>query len=163
MLPHRAIFSALVLLATGCATPNPGTREPQPGTPPAWRNYGESEARLVEANRLRCDSILEREYAPVLRSSGIEGVTYVWMFIDERGIVGKVQLHESSGHAELDEIALRAARCRRFPPALRRGVPTPVWISLPFIFRAGKPRTRPARHPTGDASGPDRLTRLLTR
>jgi len=130
------MVAAMLLLAAGCVTATPGARERQPGTPRSSSRDGEPDVRLVEANRKRCDSILEREYTPALRSAGIEGVAIVWMYVDERGIVGKVQLHESSGHAELDEIALRVAPCRRFVPALRRGEPVRVWLALPFTFRA---------------------------
>ena len=134
------MVAAMLLLAAGCVTATPGARERQPGTPRSSSRDGEPDVRLVEANE-RCDSMREREYTPALRSAGIEGVTLVWMLVDERGMVGKVQLRESSGHAELDEIALRVARCRRFMPALHRGEPVRVWLALPFTFRADSPRT----------------------
>ena len=80
--------------------------------------------------------MLEREYTPALRSAGVEGVAQVWLLVDTVGIVREVSIGESSGHAELDEIALRVARCRRFLPALHGDVPVRVWLQLPFAFRA---------------------------
>ncbi len=117
-------FAALYLLAAGCATagpPKPATGEPQPPE---------------QANIEACDSVLEREYTPAFRSAGVEGEVRVWIHVDEKGIVRDVRIGVSSGHSELDRIALRVARCSRFVPALNRGVPVPVWIQVPIYFRA---------------------------
>lgn len=130
------MVAALLLLAAGCARPAPGAPEPQPGGPPPAPLPAEFDPRASEANRVHCDSVLEREYTPALRSAGIEGVAQVWMLVDTVGIVREVRIGESSGHAELDDIALRVARCRRFVPAVRRDVPVSVWLALPFAFRA---------------------------
>jgi len=118
------MFATLSLLVAGCATagpPKPTTGEPQPPE---------------QGNREGCDSVLEREYTPALRSAGVEGEVRVWFHVDEKGIVRDVRIGVSSGHSELDRIALRVARCSRFVPALNRGVPVPVWIQLPIAFRA---------------------------
>jgi len=123
---------ALVLLAAGCATPAPG-------------------ARASEANREQCDSVPEREYKPALRNAGIEGVAKVpkvWLLVDKEGIVRDSWIGESSGDAELDDIALRFARCRRFAPALHKGVPVPVRLLLPIPVN----RPRPGEPDGGDSS-----------
>ncbi|MDE2974533.1 MAG: energy transducer TonB [Gemmatimonadota bacterium] len=120
---------ALVLLAAGCATPAPG-------------------ARASEANREQCDSVPEREYKPALRNAGIEGVPKVWLLVDKEGIVRDSGIGESSGDAELDDIALRIARCRRFAPALHKGVPVPVRLLLPIPVN----RPRPGEPDGGDSS-----------
>lgn len=89
----------------------------------------------MEVNRQEFAKTLEREYAP-LRARGIEGVARVWMRITAEGIVGEAEIRESSGHPELDAIALRVARTKRFRPASNRGEPTEVWIAVPIEFKA---------------------------
>ena len=133
---NRTVVAALVLLAAGCATPAPEARQPPRDasqTSVRWQPY---DTRPVVVNREECDSVQEREYTPALRNAGIEGEATVYVRLDVEGIVRDVRIHKSSGHSELDEIALRVAGCRRFRPALHRGVPVPVWIQLPFAFRA---------------------------
>ncbi len=79
---------------------------------------------------------LEREYPPLLRDAGIGGRTLVWFFIDEDGIVRNQQVHTSSGHQALDEVALRIAPLARFTPAYNRDKKVAVWIELPITFEA---------------------------
>ena len=55
-------------------------------------------------------------------------------FIDEEGIVQNTLVAETSGHASLDEAALRVANVFRFTPALNLDKVVPVWISLPIQF-----------------------------
>jgi len=77
---------------------------------------------------------LQREYPPLLRDAGIGGTVLVWFFIDETGTVRNQAVQESSGHAALDEAALRVARVFRFTPALNRDRAVPVWVQLPVTF-----------------------------
>ena len=78
---------------------------------------------------------LEREYPALLRDAGIGGTVQVWFFIDEHGVVQDQEVHASSGHAALDEAALRVAPVFSFTPALNRDKAVPVWVSLPITFR----------------------------
>ncbi|MCY3548791.1 MAG: M56 family metallopeptidase [Gemmatimonadetes bacterium] len=85
-------------------------------------------------NAAEIQRALQREYPPLLRDAGIGGTAIVWFFIDETGIVRNQVVHESSGHAALDEAALRVAPVFRFTPALNRDRAVPVWVQLPITF-----------------------------
>jgi protein TonB len=86
-------------------------------------------------NRLELQRALQRSYPPLLREAGIGGTVQVWFFIDDEGQVVRTQIHESSGHRELDEAALKVAGVAQFSPALNRDKRVPVWISLPITFQ----------------------------
>lgn len=85
-------------------------------------------------NREEVRRALEREYPPLLRDAGLGGTVQVWFFIDVEGHVVRTQIHQSSGHDELDEAALEVADIIQFTPALNRDKRVPVWISLPISF-----------------------------
>ncbi|HEX7118476.1 MAG TPA: energy transducer TonB [Longimicrobiales bacterium] len=61
----------------------------------------------------------------------------VWSLIDERGVVRRTLVKESSGFAALDDVVLRAAELMEFTPAWSSGRTVPVWISLPVVFQTG--------------------------
>ena len=77
---------------------------------------------------------LVREYPPLLRDAGVGGTVVLWFFVNEAGEVVKNQIHTSSGHAALDEAALRVAGHYEFSPATNDGKPVPVWVSLGINF-----------------------------
>jgi len=85
-------------------------------------------------NREPIQRALAREYPPVMRDAGLGGVVLVWFFIDENGEVVRTQVHQTSGHQDLDEAALKVADIILFAPALNRDKHVPVWISLPITF-----------------------------
>lgn len=85
-------------------------------------------------NREEVAAILVKEYPPLLRDSGIGGISVVWFFIDEKGTVIDTRLFRSSGHVPLDEAALRVATTMRFSPAMNREVRVPVWVQIPITF-----------------------------
>jgi TonB family protein len=91
-----------------------------------------TEPRL--ANQEETQRALQRNYPPLLRDAGISGKTTVWFFINEIGKVEKVLLNQSSGHAALDDAALRVAAMMEFTPAENRGRAVPVWVSIPIAF-----------------------------
>jgi protein TonB len=88
-------------------------------------------------NRDEVIKALEAEYPPLLREAGIGGTVLVWFFIDEEGHVLRTQVHETSGHPQLDGAALDVADIIRFTPALNRDKRVPVWISIPITFHTG--------------------------
>ena len=91
-------------------------------------------------NRDEVGAALEREYPPLLRDAGIGGRVIVWFFIDEQGVVRNQLVETSSGHAALDEAALRVASVARFTPGMNRDRAVPVWVQLPITFTtAGTP------------------------
>lgn len=77
---------------------------------------------------------LEEEYPPLLRDAGVGGTTIVWFFIDAEGRVQQTRVARSSGHAEIDEAALRVADVMEFTPAMNRDERVPVWVQFPITF-----------------------------
>ncbi|HSM03715.1 MAG TPA: energy transducer TonB [Longimicrobiales bacterium] len=86
-------------------------------------------------NRTAVIRALEREYPPLLRDAGIGGTANIWFFIDENGRVQDTRIQESSGHAQLDDAALRVADIMEFTPALNRDKKVPVWVAFPITFQ----------------------------
>jgi protein TonB len=78
---------------------------------------------------------LLRNYPPLLRDVGIGGTPVVWFLIDENGKVIKTQLSKSSGHAALDEAAIKVADVMKFSPALNHNQRVTVWVALPIVFK----------------------------
>jgi protein TonB len=78
---------------------------------------------------------LEREYPPILRDAGIGGTVSVQFFINEEGEVQRTLVAQTSGHASLDEAALRVANVFQFSPALNLDKVVPVWIAIPITFQ----------------------------
>lgn len=70
-----------------------------------------------------------------LRAAGIEGEVEVWAFIDERGVVKKCQVEESSGYSRLDQAALKAVMQFSFLPALNYDRTVAVWVRIPLVFK----------------------------
>jgi len=91
---------------------------------PDLLNSDDVRARLVE------------EYPPLLRDAGIGGTTTVWFLIDETGHVLKTDVMKASGHAALDDAAVRVASTMRFSPALNGDEKVPVWVAFPITFNS---------------------------
>ena len=77
---------------------------------------------------------MEREYPAILRDAGIGGRVVVWFFIDEDGLVQQTRVSQTSGHAGLDEAALKVSEIYRFTPALNRDKKVQVWVQFPITF-----------------------------
>ena len=75
------------------------------------------------------------QYPAMLRNAGIGGTVEVWFFISEEGRVLNSRVSKSSGHAQLDEAALKVADVVLFTPALNRDQRVQVWIQLPITFQ----------------------------
>ena len=86
-------------------------------------------------NQREVERALEREYPPILRDNGIGGQVTVNFFIDEEGTVQRALIAQTSGHASLDEAALRVANVCKFTPALNLDKVVPVWIAMPIVFQ----------------------------
>jgi periplasmic protein TonB len=81
--------------------------------------------------------VMEQQYPPTLRDAGIGGTVVVHFFVDERGLVGRTEISQSSGQPLLDQAALRVANVYRFSPAQNRDQIVPVWVEFPITFRVG--------------------------
>jgi len=175
-----------VLVAMACGTPTPAdmqdeitSPDPEVGVPANPASAGDHKvAQDIEAaptftpytvrpdikNRAEIATALEREYPPLLRDAGIGGSVQVWLFIDEDGVVQRVQVDESSGHKALDQAALKVASGVEFTPALNREKKVPVWISLPITFRTAPPVPEPSSEISrGDISAAPTFTPYTVR
>jgi periplasmic protein TonB len=72
-------------------------------------------------------------YPEVARRAGVEGTVFVLAYIDEEGVVQKVELLKGIG-AGLDEEAMQAVSKVRFTPGKQRGIPRKVRVAIPVIF-----------------------------
>ena len=86
-------------------------------------------------NRAEIQQALMTQYPAMLRNAGIGGTVEVWFFISEEGRVLNSRVSKSSGHAQLDEAALKVADVVLFTPALNRDQRVQVWIQLPITFQ----------------------------
>ena len=83
------------------------------------------------------ERMLIREYPKELLDAGIGGVTILELLLDEEGIVQEVSVRASSGHAALDEAALRIAPMVPFTrPVGHNGKPIGARITFPVRFDA---------------------------
>jgi len=121
----------------------PNFYEVMPETPPPLRGDAASEEyrawtpsmvapRLLNEAEVR--RALERYYPPLLRDAGVGGTVGVLFWIDETGKVQQAKIAQSSGYPALDEAALKVADLMRLSPALNRGAPVRVMVTLPITF-----------------------------
>ena len=78
--------------------------------------------------------LLRAEYPPLLRNAGVGGVVLVEFFVDEEGTVREKRVAKTSGHASLDQAALRVAEHLLFSPALYRDHTVATWVRFPIDF-----------------------------
>ena len=112
--------------------PEPTRRAPSVGDGPTFTPYTKAPSIT---NRQEVVRAMQEAYPPLLRDAGIEGLIRVYFFIEADGSVGSVQIDESSGHAALDDAALRVGEVYRFSPAMNREEAVPVWVSFPITFQ----------------------------
>lgn len=140
------------LLAVACETPTPGAPTEQgaeesaaPSLAPDTTDLDQLRARPYSTpytmkpeikDRESAVNILLHHYPDELKSAGVGGTVYVWVFIETDGNVGNAILEESSGNEELDTAAIAAASEFEFTPALNIDKPIPVWVAFPITFRA---------------------------
>ncbi len=77
-------------------------------------------------------------YPFLAKSRGWEGVTLLRVEVLRDGHVGRVELVTSSGHAELDESAIRAVHGWQFEPAMRGDTAIASFIQVPIRFKLSR-------------------------
>lgn len=122
----RLVLVALVVAVAAVAYAAAGERLDGGGLL-SWLNRGQ---RLPA---LRSQELPFR-YPARLWRSGVEGEVVLRVHISVAGAVDSVELETSSGHEELDAIALRGAKELDYHPALRGEEPVAVWALLPVRF-----------------------------
>ena len=121
--PHRASRPADILVAAPGGTAPARWATSAPDTVP--RLEGEAAARVVEQLRR------ELPYPPEAIERGLQGEALVLLFLDASGNAIAARLEASSGHALLDDAAVRAARTlRSLPDSAPREVLFPVRFRL---------------------------------
>lgn len=73
-------------------------------------------------------------YPPQSRRNNEEGRALVHICVDERGRVATAAVDGSSGHALLDDAAVKLAKTYRFKPATQSGKPVQWCTALPVKF-----------------------------
>lgn len=117
----RPGLTGAILLA-GCATAGP---EPS----------GDAVSRASEIAAY--ERMLLREYPRELLDAGIGGVTTLELVVDEEGTVQGASVHQSSGHAALDEASRRIAPMVPFTqPVGHDGQPIGGKVTFPVRFDA---------------------------
>jgi protein TonB len=115
-------------VASGSLPGASGGARMKTGTPSAGGTVGaQSQVKMIDNT--------PPPYPPEARARGLEGRTVVLVSISADGFVADVKVHESSGHAILDNAALAYARTRRYIPARENNVPVPATALHPIRFR----------------------------
>lgn len=86
------------------------------------------------ADRDAARRIVADEYPPLLQERGVGGTVRILVWVNPAGATELPQIDGSSGLAELDRAAVRAAQAVRFQPATRLGVAVGTWVILPIRF-----------------------------
>jgi TonB family protein len=73
-------------------------------------------------------------YPEIARRAGIEGTVWVKIWIDEQGIPRKAVLIKSDAEV-LNQTSLDTAMKWKFKPAVLKGKPVAVWVTMPFKFK----------------------------
>jgi protein TonB len=71
---------------------------------------------------------------PEIRLSAAQGRVVLRVLVRADGAVAEARVEVSSGHAALDDAALRACYAWRFEPATRDGRPVDAWVLIPVRF-----------------------------
>lgn len=86
-------------------------------------------------NQPEVERALRQHYPPMLRDVGIGGRVDMLLWLDEDGRIVRAQIGTSSGRTAFDDAALRVVDVMRLSPALNRGSPTRVIVTIPVVFR----------------------------
>lgn len=89
-------------------------------------------------NQPEVERALRQHYPPMLRDAGIGGRVDMLLWLDEDGGIVRAQIGTSSGRTQFDEAALRVVDVMRLSPALNRGSPARVIVTIPIMFRVDR-------------------------
>lgn len=76
-------------------------------------------------------------YPAQARREGLQGQVIVGVLVRKNGDIGEVRVVQGSGHALLDEAAVRGVRTASFQPARVEGQNVDAWFKVPINFRLG--------------------------
>ena len=135
-LPPEPQPNASASAPLAAARPRPAAPRvaiPQPAASDPQRPAGEATQRLSGEAALRAAEQLARDlpYPPEAIERGLQGEALVLIFLDRSGNAIAARLEASSGHAILDDAAVRAARrLRALPDSAPREALLPVRFRL---------------------------------
>ncbi len=112
-----------------------GTSPTGNGTSPTGTGIAPTNTSPSNTNgsgRVRCQNCSKPDYPTQAKEQGLEGQAKVTVDVDADGNVTRVRILNSSGHAELDQAAIEAAKKWKFTPseAGRSGIPAKVDFQL---------------------------------
>lgn len=81
-------------------------------------------------------------YPELARLSGVEGTVWVKIWVDEKGNSRKAVIMRSDAEI-FNQVSIDAAMKWKFSPAILKGKPVAVWVSIPFKFRLNKDVVEP--------------------
>lgn len=93
------------------------------------------ESQLPDSARPHMSYYAEPQYPMIAWAAGLEGTVTLEVTITETGQVEDPQIVVSSGHAALDEAALRAAPLCKWKPAMVVGRPVTALAQYQVAFR----------------------------
>lgn len=74
-------------------------------------------------------------YPHAAQRRGLQGRVVLNVEVLATGRCGRIKVLQSSGHAMLDDAAVKAVKRWRFIPAARAGTPVDYWLHIPIRFR----------------------------
>jgi len=84
------------------------------------------------------------KYPPAAKKEGIEGTVWLKTLVDEEGRVAKVEIQKSEAEV-LNQAAVDAVKQWLFKPAIMKGKPVAVWVSIPFRFVLAADKEKPSK------------------
>lgn len=101
---------------------------------PAFTPY---EVRPKLLNGKEIQEKLVEFYPSMYKDAGFGGITTLWIYIDEGGVVRNTKVVESSGFEAFDQLAQKIfSENAKFSPAINMDNKVPVWIQMPVTFEA---------------------------
>lgn len=73
-------------------------------------------------------------YPQIAQRAGVQGRVFINAFVDENGVVNKVELLKGIGGG-CDEAAIEAVMATKFKPGKQRGKPVKVQVTVPVLFK----------------------------
>ncbi len=77
-------------------------------------------------------------YPEDARKNGIEGMVWVKVLIDKKGLVKRAVVIKRKGTESFEDVTLNAARQWEFKPAVAGKETVDVWVVIPFAFKLDK-------------------------
>ena len=132
-----AITTAVIVLSA-CATTTPGPAAPTPASACFTRDEvpeAQNPSQVEWLAGREIETFLE-SWTPPQPDERLVATTQLRLLVNENGTVQRVTVQATSGHASLDEAAVRMGRAIRYSPAAAQAMLT-RWLSLDITFCAG--------------------------